>query len=92
MVVGFSFSITCWSKPLTFFLYRLKLFGWGFPLKSKLFLSEDFNSVMTASAKIKQFSESKAEKCLGSFEIVVDLFSCCESVKTLLNCGSQSFR
>lgn len=43
---------------------------------------------MTASAKVKQVSELKAEKCLGSVEIIVDLFSCCESVKTLLNCDS----
>lgn len=47
---------------------------------------------MMASAKMKQFSNLKAGECLGSVEIIVDLFSGCESVKTLLNCDSQFFR
>lgn len=70
-----SFGFLIKSKSLTFFLLYLVIVGWELPSRDKLFLSEDLTVFMMASVKVKQFANLKDEECLGSVEIIVDLFS-----------------
>lgn len=88
MILNLLFYYYLLKQAFNFFSPYPLIVWMQFPSKYELFISEDLNSFMTASAKIKQASELKAEKCLGLAERIVDLYSCCENVKPPLNCDS----